>query len=144
MLLHPALAAKGACSPTMSAPESQPPDATAGRRRHSRLRLYLPATLITLNGTLPVTLLDLSFRGARIALGPTVPRAGASAVLTWASFEAFCTVTWSAGGSGGLDFDVPLHPQVLLATRDLADRTPHIDSGRLAARDWATGRVNRL
>ena len=114
-------------------------DASAGRRRHSRLRVHLPARLITLEGTLPVTLLDLSFRGGKVVLGMVVLRRGASAVLSWGSFEAFCTVAWTRGQSCGLDFDTPLNPQVLIATRDLSDATPKVDASRVAARAWVTG-----
>ena len=114
-------------------------DASAGRRRHSRLRVHLPARLITLEGTLQATLLDLSFRGGKVVLGTAILRRGASAVLTWGSFEAYCTVAWTRGQSCGLDFEVPLKPQVLIATRDLADATPKVDSNRVAAKSWVTG-----
>ncbi len=112
-------------------------DASAGRRRHSRLRVHLPARLITLDGTLPATLLDLSFRGGKVVLGTDILRRGASAVLSWGPFEAFCTVAWTR--SCGLDFDTPLQPQILIATRDLADATPKVDASRVAARSWVTG-----
>ncbi len=114
-------------------------DASAGRRRHSRLRVHLPARLITLEGTLPATLLDLSFLGGKVVLGAAVLRRGASAVLSWGSFEAFCTVAWTRGQSCGLDFDTPLKPQVLIATRDLADATPKVDASRVAAQSWVVG-----
>ena len=114
-------------------------DASAGRRRHSRLRVHLPARVITLDGTFQATLLDLSFRGGKIVLGADKLRRGASAVLSWASFEAFCTVAWTRGHSCGLDFDTPLNPQVLIATRDLADASPKVDFSRLAAKAWVTG-----
>lgn len=127
----------------MASNDSLSDDARAGRRRHSRLRVHLPARLITLHGTLSATLLDVSFRGAKIALGQEDLRPGASAVLTWAGFEAFCTIAWARSGLCGLDFDTPLKPRELIATRDLADRTPRIDAGRTAARDWASGLVNR-
>jgi hypothetical protein len=118
-------------------------DASAGRRRHSRLRVHLPARLITLDGTLHATLVNLSFRGAKVTLTAASASRGASAVLTWGSFEAFCTVSWSQGQMCGLDFDEPLKPQVLIATRDLADATPPVDASRVAARNWAVGLVNR-
>ena len=114
-------------------------DATAGRRRHSRLRVHLPARLITLDGTLHVTLLDLSFRGAKLVIGPSTLRRGDNGVLTWGSFEAFCAVAWTRSQSCGLDFDAPLKPDILIATRDLADATPRIDTSRVAARSWVTG-----
>lgn len=118
--------------------------AEAGRRRHSRLRVHLPARLITLGGTFPVILLNLSFSGARVMIGSGAVSQGGSAVLNWGAFEAFCTVAWAANGHCGLDFDEPLHPQVLLATRDLADITPRVDASRVAAHDWVVGRVSRL
>ena len=125
----------------MASGTAQCNDASAGRRRHSRLRVHLPARLITLEGTLPMTLLDLSFRGAKVVLGSTILRRGASAVLTWGAFEAFCSVAWTRGESCGLDFDTPLKPQVLIATRDLADASPKVDSNRVAAQSWVTGQA---
>ena len=114
-------------------------DASAGRRRHSRLRVNLPAQLITLEGRLPGTLIDLSFRGAKVVQGSAELRRRASAVLTWGSFEAFCTVAWTRGHSCGLDFETPLKPQMLIATRALADATPKVDASRAAAESWVTG-----
>lgn len=118
-------------------------DTRAGRRRHSRLRVCLPARLITLDGTLPATLLDLSVRGARLGIAAPELRPGAQAVLTWAGFEAFCAVAWTRGAQCGLDFELPLQPGVLIATRALVDSTPRVDAIRVAARDWAIGLINR-
>jgi PilZ domain len=127
----------------MASSKPPPADAAAGRRRHSRLRVHLPARLITLGGTLPATLLNLSFRGAKVFLGSAQTRSGANAVLSWGAFEAFCTVAWARDGHCGLDFDEPLKPHMLIETRDLADVTPRIDASRVAARNWAAGLVNR-
>ncbi len=115
----------------------------AGRRRHSRLRVQLPAQLITLDGTLAATLLNLSYSGAKLTIPGAAPRVGAWAVLKWAGFEAFCLVAWNDGDLFGLDFESPLKPNVLLATRDIADVTPPVDGSRTAARDWAIGYLNR-
>ena len=114
----------------MASREPLSPDISAGRRRHSRLRVHLPAKLITLDGTLSATLLNLSYSGAKLLLGTRAVRRGSSAVLNWGAFEAFCTVAWVTGGHCGLDFDEALHPQVLIATRDLADITPRLDANR--------------
>jgi hypothetical protein len=76
----------------------------AGRRRHSRLRVRLPAKLMTLSGTLHGTLRDLSFRGAKLAVGGFVAP-GSDAVLRWGDFEAFCRIAWCEGDHCGLDFD---------------------------------------
>lgn len=112
----------------------------AGRRRHSRLRLNLAGRLITLDGTVPLTLLDLSRTGARIVLGQGLARGG-DAVLTWDRFEAFCTIAWISGQQCGLDFDEPLHEDVLHKTRTIADADPHRNESRAAARAWASGQV---
>ena len=128
----------------MASRVSLPSDISAGRRRHSRLRVHLPAKLITLDGTLSATLLNLSFSGAKLLLGTKVVPPGSSAVLNWGAFEAFCTVAWVAGGHCGLDFEEPLQPEVLIATRDLADISPRVDANRAAAQDWAVGRVSRI
>ena len=118
-------------------------DASAPRRRHSRLRVHLPARLITLHGTLPATLINLSFSGAKIVVGSASVARGASGVLTWGSFEAFCSVAWSDGGKCGLDFDEPLKPHMLIETRDLADSTSGIDADRVAAQNWSAGQGSR-
>lgn len=110
----------------------------AGRRRHSRLRLNLAGRLITLDGTVPLTLLDLSRSGARIILGRGLVRGG-DAVLTWDRFEAFCTIAWIGGQQCGLDFDEPLPEDVLHQTRSIADADPDRYANRAAARDWAAG-----
>ena len=128
----------------MASRASLSPDIAAGRRRHSRLRVHLPAKLITLDGTVSATLLNLSYSGAKLLLGAKAMRRGSSAVLNWGTFEAFCTVAWVAGGHCGLDFDEALGSQVLIATRDLADITPRVDANRAAAQEWAAGRVSRL
>ena len=126
----------------MASTKSLTDDAHAGRRRHSRLRVCLPARLITLDGTLTVTLLDLSFRGAKVVGNAPSLKRGASAVLTWGAFEAFCPLAWIDGDLCGPDFDAPLKPRVLIATRDLADASPRVDARRVAARDWVSG-LNR-
>ena len=115
-----------------------PRQAPVGRRRHSRLRLCFEARLITLDGTLPATLLDLSLTGARVATSRSIPASG-NAVLTWGRFEAFCTIAWTEGERCGLDFDEPLHGDVLLATRNLADTDPDLNSNGAAQRAWTGG-----
>ena len=117
---------------------TSPQQAPVGRRCHSRLRLCFEARLITLDGTLPATLLDLSLTGAKVATSRGIPASG-NAVLTWGRFEAFCTIAWTQGERCGLDFDEPLHRDVLLATRNLADTDPNLNSNRAAERAWTEG-----
>ena len=126
--------------PAMSAQPSRPGQSRAGRRRHSRLRVCLPAKLVTLGGTLQATLLDLSFRGAKIEIGGLVAPGG-DAVLSWGRFEAFCRIAWCHGDRCGLDFDEPLKGDVLIATRDLADAAPATDAIRQTAQAFVSGSV---
>ncbi len=87
---------------------------------------------------MPATLLDLSLTGARVVTSRSVPARG-NAVLAWDRFEAFCTIAWAQGGRCGLHFDEPLHRDVLLATRDIADTDPDRNSNRAAERAWTGG-----
>ena len=106
--------------------------AAAGRRRHSRLRLHLPARLMTITSTFPVTLLDLSQTGARIK-ADTYQVAG-DAVLTWDRFEVFCRIAWIGGEQCGLDFEEPIGQDILLVTRNLVRTDPDCIANRAAAR----------
>jgi hypothetical protein len=116
----------------------------AGRRRDSRLRVQLPARLITYDGHLQGTLINLSFRGAKVLIFGQVPQRGTKGLLGWDQFEALCRVAWAEDSYVGLDFDGPLPPHVVLDTRALADLSPRIDASRKAASDWASGRISRL
>jgi len=116
-----------------------------GRREHSRLRVRLPARLTTLDGTSSAVLTDLSFGGAKILTGCAL-RPGQQAVLNWAGFEAFGTVSWVHDGMCGLHFDEFLAGKVLIATRDLDDAGQLPDDREVArdiARDFVQG-VRRL
>lgn len=99
-------------------PDGEKP--SIGRREHSRLRVRLPARLITLDGTLSAVLTDLSFGGAKLVTGRALRR-GQEAVLSWHRFEAFGTVSWTHDGMCGLHFDEYLDGKVLIETRDLDD-----------------------
>jgi hypothetical protein len=124
----------------MATEQINAPQTPAGRRRHSRLRLNLAGRLITLDGTVSLTLLDLSRTGARIIMGQGLVRGG-DAVLNWHRFEAFCTIAWIRGQQCGLDFDEPLPEDVLHNTRTVADADPDRNASRAAARAWAAGLV---
>jgi hypothetical protein len=110
------------------------------RRAHSRLRLGIPARLLSLDGQQWVTLVDLSQSGARVVLaGPATVSGG---LLRWLGFEAFGDPAWQLGDELALRFDEPIDPAWLLETRQRAplelDRARHV---RRAAREWVSGRV---
>lgn len=86
-----------------------------GRRRTPRLRLAIPARLITLDRTFSIVLDDLSERGAKITL--PAPHDFVVGVLRWLDFHGFADVRWREGLSVGLEFATPLAESVLEETR---------------------------
>lgn len=112
-----------------------------GRRTTSRLRLRLPAQLITVKGTFSAILIDLSYFGGRV-LTSCPPMPGTEALLKWDIFEGFGHVVWSGRESLGLNFFEPITAKMLLATRDKDDVShlpPEWEINRSAARNWVSG-----
>ena len=113
----------------------------AGKRRTSRLRVKLPAKLITLKCTVNATLLDLSYFGARMSAAEP-PCIGAEVVVEWGPYEGFGKVIWTNQYMFGVGFYDPIEPNVLIATRDLDDREhmpSEAEQRRRAARAWVQG-----
>ncbi|MEY4239239.1 MAG: hypothetical protein RL339_1840 [Pseudomonadota bacterium] len=108
--------------------------ANCGRRANPRLRLLLPAELVTLDGQGPAVLENLSATGARIS-SRFVLRQGASCVLRLPGMELFADVAWCAQGRCGLIFEHPLSQAQLLAMRALDAKT--VADERTASKDWA-------
>lgn len=113
----------------------------AGRRKRSRLRVRLPARLVTRCDTQSVVLCDLSLHGAQVTTKNPL-KLGSEAVLEWSGFEAFGEVVWCSGDRCGLSFFDDITPQMLLDTRDL-DTVAHLprdrDMARQTARQWVEG-----
>jgi hypothetical protein len=117
--------------------------AGTGKRRHARLRVRLPAKLITLDGEFRVVLCDLSTGGARVGK-PGLFLAGGEAVLLWDRFEVFGTLAWCRSGLFGVHFEAPIAKEWVMATRELdsATRLPDDDElNRQAAREWIVGQA---
>lgn len=109
-----------------------------GRRANPRLRLHVPATLTTLDGTHKVLLDDLSQTGAQITC-PHQERFS-KGVLSWLQFEVFADVAWQDGSSCGLRFDEPIAEQCLLETRRRASEMVDFKKGlRDIAKKWTEG-----
>lgn len=109
------------------------------RRSHARLRLGIPARLISLDGQQWVTLIDLSQSGARLVLKGTGKVSGG--LLRWLDFEAFGDPAWQAGNELALQFDEPLCPRWLIETRQRAAYELNREvQTREAAREFVTGR----
>ena len=114
-----------------------------GKRAQPRLRVRLPAKLITLSGEFRLVLCDLSTGGARVGK-PGLVLEGGQAVLQWDRFEAFCIVAWSRSGLVGVRFEEAIPKAWIIATREL-DNIAHLPDDnelqRRAARDWVTGQA---
>lgn len=109
-------------------------------RSYQRLKLQLPAQLLTLDGSEEILLLDLSQVGARLACRfPPTFRKG---VLTWMTFETYGETVWQKGRMCGLRFDEELDLSVVVRTRqDIREEwLRYSDNLESAARLWAQGR----
>lgn len=114
------------------------PPVQRGRRQFPRLRLAMPARLITLADEVPAMLVDLSRSGAAVQLR-SPPSAGCDAILTWGRYEGFGRICWSEHGLCGMAFDSPLPEAVVLATRSLELPPDERASAIAAAEAWAKG-----
>lgn len=91
-----------------------------GRRRDARLRVGIPAQIITLFGQQVVNLIDLSQSGARVMAPSPIARTG-DAVLYWMKYEAFGRIVWAHHNEAGIEFDELLPEALLIQTRDAVD-----------------------
>jgi len=133
--------------PSVGVPFNAPaPDAdldpleNVGRRSAPRLRLSIPARLVTVSETRRCVLLDVSRTGAQIGLAKPLG-VGEAGFLTFADLEVFGGVIRSSQGSNGLEFDVELSDDDVLGIRHFADNY-HYDERRALmdeARAWVTG-----
>lgn len=101
-----------------------------GRRADPRLRLALPAELITLDGQGPAIIENLSRSGARIATRLAL-KVGDGCVLRWRGGEVFALVRWSEQQRCGLIFDSRLSQDDLMQARWLEGQL-----GRLEREQW--------
>lgn len=113
--------------------------ANCGRRASSRLRVRLPATLITLDGQGSAVLENISATGARVSSQFTL-RPGASCILRLPGLELFADVAWCAQGRLGMIFEHPLTQDQLVRLRNLDPAD--LANERAASQDWARGFVN--
>jgi len=87
------------------------------QRAHPRLRVRVPARLISFDGFLPVTILNLSHSGARIrTFRPVTFR---EAELQWLDYEAFGQIVWQASDVFGFAFESRLPVRCLMDTRNI-------------------------
>ena len=111
------------------------------RRAHSRLRLGIPARILSLDGLQRATLVDLSQSGARLQLDSPAKVGGG--MLAWLGFETFGDAVWQVGDQMALHFDEPIPAAWVLATRQWAPTEQRAERLRTrdAAREWVGGRA---
>jgi hypothetical protein len=111
------------------------------RRAHPRLRLGIPARLLTLDGQQWVTLVDLSQNGARVVLErPHTINGGG--LLRWLGYEAFGDAAWQRGEELALHFEERIDLAWLIETRQRAPtELDHNLHTRRAAKEFVVGRV---
>ena len=106
----------------------------APRRGKSRLRLGIPAVLLTTDGRGPISLLDLSETGAKILLASEMPVV--CGFLRWMHYEAFCIVVWQDGALAGLQFEYPIDRDWVIDTRDWLPELAEANELRSYAEEW--------
>jgi hypothetical protein len=116
----------------------------AGRRAAPRLRLSIPARIVTRYDTRNCILIDLSCTGARVGLEAPL-RKGDAGLLQVGGIEPFAEIVrvlhGEAGGVNGLFFDPPLHESDVLSIRAFSERY-HADEQRALreeVRRWVSG-----
>jgi hypothetical protein len=122
---------------------------TDRRRDPARLQTSLPARCITLSGTFPVTLLDISRHGGRIEVEEEAarrpdPEPGETVVLQWGRYEKLGKLVWLAHNLGGVEFEELVRPSEIEGTRVMHEA--YIAQGgklrdmALYAAEWTKGR----
>lgn len=116
------------------------PFAKIGRRGAARLRLSIPARLVSLYEAHRCIVLDLSRSGARVSLDHPLD-IGDGAFLHLGEIDHFASVVRQSEGANGLEFDVPLTEEQVLSVRQYAEgfEAQVKREWRERARDWVMG-----
>ena len=115
-----------------------------GRRQAARLRLSIPARLVTLSDTRRCAVLDLSRTGAQIGL-PKPLEKGQGLFLQLAGLDELAEVVRTAvgpnGGTNGIAFEVPLTEEQVIEIRRFAESTESDENYALRreVRAWVSG-----
>ena len=111
-----------------------------GRRGASRLRLALPARLVTTCASVPCTLQDLSRTGARVRLAKPLC-VGEACFLQFFDNKVFVVVVRQQSETNGLEFDCPISEEDVIQVRAYAENIDAVErrSVRSDARKWVSG-----
>lgn len=111
-----------------------------GRRAAPRLRLSIPARLITVSETRRCVLIDVSRSGAQISLARPMAQ-GDAGFLLFAGLEVFGCAVRASEGYNGIEFDHEMNDGDVLAIRRYAENHDAHERRALMeeARVWVTG-----
>ena len=116
------------------------PTPNTGRRAAPRLRVSLPARLISVEGNQPCVLMNLSRSGAQVAVLDAI-RVGEGAVLQCGSLEVFGDVIRSDFGLNAIRFEDEISDRQVLDIRHYHETFEERERRSLidTARKWVTG-----
>lgn len=116
----------------------QSEESFVGRRKHARLRLRLPARLVTTQSSSPATILNLAEHGVGINTDAFL-KVGFDVVLKFMGLELFCQVVWARQGFAGLRFDATIGHEIILLLREVGDKSIQRVADLEDARAWVDG-----
>jgi len=131
---------RGASRPSLDAHDAGALSPNAGRRRHARARLAIPARLTTIGDTLSCLIEDVSVSGARLACPCSLPL-GTRCIVECEIECLFGHVVRTQGESCAIELIEPLTRDQVVALRRFSDSLPRRarEELREAARAWALG-----
>ncbi len=111
-----------------------------GRRGCPRLRLGIPAQLVTLDGLVRCILVELSRTGARTELKRPLA-VGDGAFLQCGNIDRFAIVVRREGQFNGFEFETPLSNEQVLKVRSYSESFAEneLREWRKFVREWVTG-----
>ena len=86
--------------------------------RQPRRRVALSGTFETLNGRHPVSVKNLSCKGALVE-GENLPDIGREGVLVSNRLDCYCRVVWADSDRRGLEFDEPIEMSLVLELHNI-------------------------
>ncbi len=116
------------------------PFAKMGRRGAARLRLAIPARVVSLYSTQRCVLLDVSRTGAKIALKKPLDL-GEGALLQVHTLDQFASAVRCENGRNGLEFEAPLSDELVIQMRWFGEQIEEQEKRDLreAVRAWVNG-----
>lgn len=116
-------------------------DGLHGRREDCRTPLLVPAAMLALSRSGPVTVVNVSRTGARLR-GSALPDVGEDALIRAGRMEAFGKIVWNGGDLCGMQFDCCLSGADLRVFERQTEAvlvTSMTPKEAMALADWSSG-----